>query len=439
MGRGGQLVIVNGTPYTWRKSDQSSYQMKSWNLPDVIFAGTVGQVYIEFDEGIFIAESDTSGHTTYNVEGTPGVITFQVHDKPGRLTAKLANISISYVPDGHEIPMGWNHNGETYFILSGKQGSFSTIHPPSDWMQRNLGTLGNRPLHKISMPGSHDAGMSTITWADGIPREIIGPFTLTQARDIRGQLELGSRYFDLRPEISSGQYYTGHYGGGGSKLGARGQKISDIIDNVNNFTAQNAELIILNLSHAMQTDDNFRDFNLSEWQALMQELLRINNRFIITGPEADDVSLLPLSRFIGQGHAAVVLVVEANIDLGDYRNQGFYLTGQLNIKNEYANKDNLEAMINDQLGKMTGHMKSGDKRMFLISWTLTQQPPSDIKLLKNLRPIHTMAEQANEAVVTRLFPAVNVDAFPNVVYLDFIEDSLYAALAMAINDKVFNN
>ncbi|KAF3920246.1 hypothetical protein AA313_de0207645 [Arthrobotrys entomopaga] len=439
MGQGGQLVIVNATPYNWRKTDESSYQMKSWKLPDNIPPGTVGQVYVEFDGNIFITQSDTGGHTNYAVEGTPGTVRFEVSDKPSRISARLSGISISYVPENVPIPMGWNHNGETYFILSGKQGSFSTINPPIDWMQRNLSTLGNRPLHKIAMVGSHDAGMSTITWADHIPDEVIGPFTLTQARDIGGQLNLGSRYFDIRPEISNGQYYTGHYGGGGSKLGARGQKISDIIDDLNAFTTHNAELIIINLSHAMQTDDNFRDFNLDEWHALLKELLRINHRFIVTGPEADDVSLLPLSRFIGNGQAAVVIVVEANIDLGDYRNQGFYLMGQLNIVNDYANKDDLDAMVADQLQKMTNHAKSGDKRMFLISWTLTQQPPSDVASLKNLRPIHVMADKANKAVVTRLFPVVGPDAFPNVVYLDFIESNIYAAFAMALNDKVFNN
>lgn len=39
MGEGGYMILTNGTPYRWKRSDQMSYQMKSWDFPEVIEAG----------------------------------------------------------------------------------------------------------------------------------------------------------------------------------------------------------------------------------------------------------------------------------------------------------------------------------------------------------------------------------------------------------------
>lgn len=33
------MILTNGTPYRWKRSDQMSYQMKSWDFPEVIEAG----------------------------------------------------------------------------------------------------------------------------------------------------------------------------------------------------------------------------------------------------------------------------------------------------------------------------------------------------------------------------------------------------------------
>ena len=39
MGAEGDLVIVNGTPYDWVKTGSHSYQMESWDFPDLIPPG----------------------------------------------------------------------------------------------------------------------------------------------------------------------------------------------------------------------------------------------------------------------------------------------------------------------------------------------------------------------------------------------------------------
>ena len=353
--------------------------------------------------------------------------------------------------EGSWLNLGWVHDGVVYFVLSGKDGTFNSSNPPVDWMQKSLRTLGKRPLSQICMPGTHDAGMGKITWADHIPDFIIDKFTQTQSYEISYQLHYGSRFLDIRPTISRGDFWTGHYSG---KLGARGQSIATIIDDINNFTAENAELVIVNLSHALQTDDNFRYLNQDEWNRLMQAMLRLNHRYTLTDQsKAKDLSLLSLNEFIGQGKAAVICVVEAppEIKIGDYAQQGFYFPSQLNVYNEYSNTNDCVKMVQDQLGKMKNHMSTDDKRLFLLSWTLTQQPPPTINVedpdswskivpwAEQLKSIRDMAYSANKAIMIQLLPVVGLSAFPNITYIDFMENSNYAALAMAINDRVFNN
>lgn len=326
---------------------------------------------------------------------------------------------------------------------------------PRDWMQSNLKTLGHRPLHKICMPGTHDAGMGEITHTGGVPKDIMAEFTQTQSFKILGQLDNGSRYFDIRPVLANGVHWTGHYGG---KHGARGQKMSSIVDDINAFTAQCAELIILNLSHSLNTDDDWREYNQKDWNSLFKELLRLDHRYVAVGKDAKDLSLYSLSAFIGQGVAAVVIVVEApeDISFGPYADKGFFAPAQFNVENEYANSNDTSYMVHDQLDKMQKHMSSDDKRLFLLSWTLTQQPlqitsetlepPIILDSIEKLvmwkcqnKTIRALAYTANKALFNRLLPCTSVDAFPNVIYVDYLDSRNFAALAMAVNDKVFTN
>jgi hypothetical protein len=422
----------------------------------------VATVYVEFKQTITTTRSDTSGYCNYSLQGCPGCsIRIEVTDAPSNLKVQLQNLETPNNASGGWIPLGWQHDGIVCFVLSGKKGTFSSSNPPRDWMQQNLGTLGSRPLYQICMPGTHDAGMGDITHVDVIPKDIMAAFTQTQSLTILGQLQMGSRYFDIRPEISGGQYWTGHYSGGSSHLGARGQKMSSIVDDVNQFTQMCAELIILNMSHSLQSDEDWREFTQAEWTALYKELTRLDHRFAISAkPDAGNLSLLTLSTFIGAGKAAVVVVIEApgNITLGTYgADQGFYLPAQLNVYNEYSNTNDCVEMVQDQLQKMRNFMPSSDKRLFLISWTLTQQepdfsvkdftPPNTLlvgldkvaKWEQQNKTIRLLAYSANKALLTDLLPATGKQAFPNIVYIDFMENRNYVAVAMAINDQAFTN
>jgi hypothetical protein len=57
---------------------------------------------------------------------------------------------------------------------------------------------------------------------------------VTQGLNIGDQLRRGSRYFDIRPVVGNGgQYLTGHYGLPSDKLGANGESLGNIVNEVN--------------------------------------------------------------------------------------------------------------------------------------------------------------------------------------------------------------
>ncbi|MCK8680125.1 hypothetical protein [Streptomyces lichenis] len=92
------------------------------------------------------------------------------------------------------------------------------------WMSQISGVIGNRPLNRIVMPGSHDAGSWSITDRTGVcdtaseadlARKfppVAAAISITQMSTIKQQLANGSRYLDLRLCKQGGKWYTYHGG-----------------------------------------------------------------------------------------------------------------------------------------------------------------------------------------------------------------------------------
>ncbi|KAJ6510441.1 PLC-like phosphodiesterase [Mycena sanguinolenta] len=308
---------------------------------------------------------------------------------------------------------------------------------PVDWMQANIGLLGSRPLKHISIPGSHDAGMSQINGGTFFSD---AANTQTQTLGIAAQLAAGSRYFDIRPVITDGTYSTGHYSDISaidSWQGSNGQSISSVISDINSFTSSNNELVIINLSHAYDTDagnSNYPIFTQDQWNALFAELTAINHLYVDPNPTTVDLTSLPLSTFIGSSPAVLVIVQpDDTVDLGDYASRGFYQYSQLNAYNEYADTNTLSTMESDQLTKMAAQRTSPDSSYFLLSWTLTQDTAEVLGLGDS---ILELAASANPALFTALPPKLSAATYPNILYIDnFQNDGKMVNLAMTINSN----
>ncbi|KAJ7262771.1 PLC-like phosphodiesterase [Mycena haematopus] len=308
---------------------------------------------------------------------------------------------------------------------------------PVAWMQANIGLLGSRPLRHICIPGSHDAGMSEITGGTFFSD---AANTQTQTLSIGNQLVAGSRYFDIRPVITDGSYSTGHYSDVSaidSWQGSNGQTISDVISDINSFTSSNNELIIINLSHAYDTDagnSNYPIFTQAQWNALFQQLTGINHLFVAPNPTTVDLTTLTLSTFIGSSPAVVVIIQPDNsVSLGDYASKGFYQYSQLNAYNEYADTATLSTMESDQLTKLAAQRGNPDQSYFLLSWTLTQDTA---EVLGFGDSILSLANEANAALYTALPPKLSTSTYPNILYIDnFQNDGKAVGLAMSINSN----
>ena len=120
------------------------------------------------------------------------------------------------------------------WVLTGSElyGYWSSANPPVAWMHSILDIIGDRQLTYVTMPGTHDSGMSTIGAKTAF---VSSDNTQTQFLDYYHALKRGARWFDTRPVISDGQYYLGHYSvdSAGTGLGGDGQLVATVISQVN--------------------------------------------------------------------------------------------------------------------------------------------------------------------------------------------------------------
>eukprot|EP01040_Poterioochromonas_malhamensis_P000204 gene204-214_t len=463
MGQGGDVVIVNGTELPLQRTNIHSYQMDWSNWPEIIAPFSAVSVYVEFDEGITKTKSDDGGDVTYSVPD--GHLHFNVH-------ASFRNIKVTTTVNGQTYTddLGWNHDGKMGFVVAGTNPNYYINNSVSgeSWMTRLLPLFGDRCLRDITLPGSHDAGMSEIHSSTAFSD---ATNTKTQSLNIHDQLIRGSRYFDIRPIIGGGQYWTGHYSyisQISSDQGSRGQSIDSVIQNINDFTASHNELVILKLSHDSNTDlgnGNYRSFTKDEYQGLLQLLSSRLNHLFYTGA---DVTLIPLNEFIN-GRPAVIVFVDTSDDfLGrgtatDYTIRGFYpfrgSIGQhlinrgamktapfdasipsdppaVSVYDSYSETEDLNKMMNDQIQKMENFNFTGpDSKdsLFLLSWTLTL---SDAHSVLRNKSIEEIATEANQRVYDQILPNVVSGHRPNILYLDFYSYNSFTALVVAINLKL---
>lgn len=447
MGQGGRITIVNATRYDMTGSHSSSYQMNTWQFPQLIAAGKARSVYIEWDQGILTEEVDDSGEQDYTFNG----YTFRIKASARNgfnLSVYLLNFSAQRVRENERIDLGWKHDGNVVFIMSGEPGQFFCTGLTGAWMHNNLGLLGDRPLKHLCIPGSHDAGMGIYGNHTRLGFECA---TVTQTQMIYGQLVAGARYFDVRPVISGGEYYTGHYGHiirDSTWQGANGQSIDSIIDDVNLFSASNPELIILDLSHDLNTDlgnNSYRSFTQQEWDNLFNKLAKLNNLFISVGDD-ENLSERTLNHYIGNNRACVIVRVRAGegITLGKYSHRGFYPESVLKIYDSYSDTNDLGTMLSDtdtrgQIYKMHTERANPDASYFLLSWTLTQSAKQAAACgTPAAKSILELAEVANSNI-WQLFDFITARCYPNIIYMDNISGPNVATVAMVVNILSANN
>ncbi|KAJ4245924.1 hypothetical protein NW757_009783 [Fusarium falciforme] len=415
--KGSYFLLVNATPWKMTLSGRSSYQMNVWEFPETIEPGTSNRIYIEGKGHI-----DDGGELSYRFQDLLGHpdFEFRYSGKLGENRVPGAGIGFGSLETVNNKPgtfhkLEWRKDNNMPFIIASSEEDPAnpSIHPwlvstnpPQDWMHATYPRISCLKLRELAIPGTHDSGMSQFNGGSGFGAPLNSK---TQELSVAGQLEYGARWFDIRPSKTGGRWATGHYSfAAGNWHGGNGEYLDDIIDGINRFTENNKELIILNVAQGLNSN-NFKgdkDAKISqeEWEDVMRKLERIDHRVENRGGE-EDLSHLRISDFI-QDH------------------KGFFRRNQLPLFDKYANENNQDKMIADQLDKMRNERTSPASPMFLLSWTLTQ---SGLDVIAN-------GKGANRVLIEKLWPAMSSSTYPNIINVDaYPSNRDFAALSMAIN------
>lgn len=176
-------------------------------------------------------------------------------------------------------------------------------------MRDNLSWLKDYPIGQIlSMPGSHDAGMYKVNSntsranAEGL---------LTQTNHVLDQLKFGARWFDIRAYAVGNEFYCGNFAHAGAYgwHGGTGEYIFDVIDDVNRFTRDNKELIILRITPLANADGG-SPLSTSQQVSLIKLLYeRLNYVRKVTNSDVDYVERVheqSLDKYVGTNECVVL-------------------------------------------------------------------------------------------------------------------------------------
>lgn len=446
-------MLVNNTPYDWSITYAKSYQMNNWVGPPsaAIKAGEYAQYYVEYKTGPGVTEKNDAGEANFSFNAGGKTHTFQVQAR-WDLVLQVVPIDFNTCQNlaGKPIKIPIKHNGVGTFFLSGtaEHGFFSTGTPPATWMSLTLPVIGDTPLIDLCITGSHDSGMSTVNGKTfGITN---GDNVKTQKKNVKNQLLEGARYFDIRPAIHSGQFYTGHYSNAGEQLGfmgANGESLKAIIDGVNEYTATHPELVILHLTHDLNTDHGkkYARFTSEEWDRLMMEMSQIKMLYK-REKFSEPLTSLPLKDFIGGGRAAVIVIIDGPTKpaLGDFDGKGFYLRNQFAERffDSYSNAIDFQKMQCDQIRKLqlssSPRSALGNKVQFcVLSWTITMDALNSIfngSIIK-------AASNANWKLASTFWPSfckTLTHPYPAVLYVDDFQ-AKYGLSDLAVAINIFNH
>ncbi|EKT4525058.1 hypothetical protein QEM13_004409 [Pseudomonas putida] len=286
------------------------------------------------------------------------------------------------------------------------------IADAASWM-KNISA--QKQLNQIVMPGSHNAGMGetrncfpNISITKGVSR--------TQKHTVRGQLNQGARYFDIRVDYDKGVLVSYHRDGTGSPHGCSGQYIRSILSAVDSFLEDHpSETVIL----------KFSDIRRYERDPLKTK--RLLDQCIGSFPRRlSDGGITNLAKVrLGDVRGKAIMVFDYaehnSMKGGRYRYVDGTWGGQLAVYDRYTNTTSLERMRQDQLGKWRSVGGLGKNYLFLLSWTLTPTPLGV--------PVEGLARIANQALPNALDRySKEYRSKPNIVYIDYVDQSVTSSI-----------
>lgn len=280
------------------------------------------------------------------------------------------------------------------------------------WMKR---IDSAKTLNQIVLPGSHNAGMGETRNCN--PNGLGQALSRNHKYTVRGQLNHGARYLELRVDYDKDRLVTYHREGA---RGCSGQFIDSVLADVNSFlSAYPSETVILKFSHIRGDLSK----QVTTKRLLDEQIGRFSKRF----QSASVTNLAHMKLQDVRGKAIMVFDYSEHYSpmSGRYRFMDGTRGGQLAVYDEYANTSTLSTMTRDQLKKWQAYAGLGKNYLFLLSWTLTPglTTPS----------ILDMAKQANAALPSALDRySKEYRSKPNIVFIDGLDRAVTSSI-IALN------
>jgi hypothetical protein len=192
------LKIVNLTPYRFVVTGGSYYQFDVFDFADVQ-SGKARQNTVVYTTKVTTNHVDGDGEAYYRLEGTDKTFTIRGATRisdlhPCRTVVDLRGMGLGQREYGKP-----QQETSVTLVITGSEsyGYISSLNfGPNNWMRQLYPVIRDRELRHVVMPGSHDAGMSTISKAwYGLGSS---SNTQNQGLSIYDQLRVGSRWFDMR-------------------------------------------------------------------------------------------------------------------------------------------------------------------------------------------------------------------------------------------------
>lgn len=314
--------------------------------------------------------------------------------------------------------------------------------PPdhSNWMGDLLQKHPHLSLNQLTMPGSHDAGLYEVTYSFDITTQNHPEWVLTQRSRIADQLVAGARYFDLRIRNDDrgtlhGILRAAHWSDAGKTYGALGAPLNDVLNDVVSFlqTKGKKEVVVLKFSHGSDSDlcgkvvKRVKDIVGGAGLLYNPKGVALNlatARLLGTTQESEMAGkVVAVFGGDGVGYNSYWKPIEGVFPYFDMPLQNASGSSvrtpmsRLYVYDHYANDGTYEAMVADQLNKLSAYGGRNKKYLFLLSWTLTGGGAvSDIEVL---------AGMANPWLPKMLAGSAPK---PNIVFIDFVDPYLCSTI-----------
>lgn len=279
------ITIVNMTPYKliWRDERPHPYQIQG-SFVDVP-SGRASTMNCTYTQNSSTSYPDSKGYFKYDVGDTDKYFWVFCGTHVPTQYDQIVQFQMGGMGKADKEFVVPANGQPVTLVITGSEdyGDYhvSTQFADYNWMNMIRKSIENRQLRHVVLPGSHDAGMSSITEVGWNGGGIVAN-TETQTLDHYNQLRVGIRDFDVRiVTVNQEKFYAAHVNDerSANAVGATGVSLQDMIDGVNRFTASYpGEIIIWRVRSMVNYGDGDHFWNGDLYNKFYDKLTEINNR-----------------------------------------------------------------------------------------------------------------------------------------------------------------